>query len=150
VYSVCGPLNKQCNFQIRIVHNIPFYSNNTTAAAHTEAETAPTESFLVSAAIDFGTSYSGYAYSLKHDPTHIFTNKGWNADQLISYKTPTCVLLNPQKQFDSFGYEAESKYASLASNDKHRDWLLFRQFKMFLHNKTVILLSSYFPNVLCK
>jgi len=138
VYSACRPLKKQCNYQISFYYIITFYRNNNTAAAHTEAETAPTEAFLVCAAIDFGTAYSGYAYSLKHDPTHILTNKGWSADQLISYKTPTCVLLNPQKQFDSFGYEAETKYVRLSADHEHRDWLLFRQFKMFLHNKTVI------------
>ena len=104
---------------------------------HTEVEIAHTESFLVSAAIDFGTTYSGYAFSLRDYPEKIYTNKGWVADQLISFKTSTCVLLTAERQFHSFGYEAENKYACLAENNKHRDWLLFRRFKMILHNKAV-------------
>ena len=108
------------------------------------AEAATTETFLISAAIDFGTAYSGYAFSLKNDPSKIYMNKGWNADKLISFKTPTCVLLNPQKQFDSFGYEAENKYVDLAENENHKGWLLFRRFKMILHNKEVFWLRYFF------
>jgi len=104
--------------------------------------TALTSSALVSAAIDFGTTYSGYAYSLRDDPEKIYTNKGWVTDQLISFKTSTCVLLDPQKQFHAFGYDAENKYVELAENDKHQGWLLFRRFKMILHNKTVSQIHS--------
>ena len=107
------------------------------------AEAASTEAFMISAAIDFGTTYSGYAFSLKNEPSKIYTNKGWNTDNLISFKTPTCVLLNPQKQFDSFGYEAENKYVELAEDDKHEGWLLFRRFKMILHNNEVFWLRSF-------
>ena len=82
--------------------------------------TAPTESFLVSAAIDFGTTYSGYAFSWRDMPEKIYMNKGWITDQLISFKTSTCVLLDTQKQFHAFGYEAENKYVYLAENDKHQ------------------------------
>jgi len=100
--------------------------------------TGPAESFLVSAAIDFGTTYSGYAFSWRDMPEKIYMNKGWVADQLISFKTSTCVLLDPQIQFDSFGYEAENKYVELAENEQHQGWFLFCRFKMILHNKTVV------------
>jgi len=92
----------------------------------------------VSAAIGFGTTYSGYAFSYKIMPDRIYVNQGWVTDQLISFKTSTCVLLNPRKQFDSFGYEAENKYVELAEHEQHQGWLLFRRFKMILHNKTVL------------
>jgi len=107
------------------------------------AEAGPTESFLLSAAIDFGTTFSGYAYSFKSDPMKIQTNAGWNAgsEKLISYKTPTCVLLNPSKEFDSFGFEAENKYVDLADEKEHAGWLLFRRFKMILHNNEVLQLQ---------
>ena len=65
---------------------------------------------IVVAAIDFGTSFSGYAFSFKSwfekDPTHIVTNSIWVSGQtnLFSLKTPTCVLLKPDKLFHSFGY----------------------------------------------
>jgi len=103
------------------------------------AEAGLTDSFLLSAAIDFGTTFSGYAYSFKNSPMKIQTNAGWNAgtEKLISYKTPTCVLLNPSNEFDSFGFEAENKYVDLADQKELVGWLLFRRFKMILHNNEV-------------
>ncbi|XP_045161878.1 heat shock 70 kDa protein 12B-like [Mercenaria mercenaria] len=98
--------------------------------------TTLTDSHVLAVAFDFGTTYSGYAFSFLDDPLTIRTNQGWIAgsDQLISLKTPTCVLLNPKKEFDSFGFEAENKFASLAEDGQHHDWLLFRRFKMLLHS----------------
>ncbi|XP_052819947.1 heat shock 70 kDa protein 12B-like [Mya arenaria] len=56
------------------------------------------------------------------------------AARLVSLKTPTSVLLNPEGEFDKFGFEAEDKYATLAEDDEHHGWRLFRRFKMVLHN----------------
>jgi len=109
---------------------------------------AKAEAILLSAAIDFGTTFSGYAYSFKHAPLKIYTNSGWVAgtEKLISYKTPTCVLVNPSKEFDSFGFEAENKYVDLADEQNHYNWLLFRCFKMILHREEVTrsLLRTFF------
>ncbi|XP_053399962.1 heat shock 70 kDa protein 12A-like [Mercenaria mercenaria] len=93
-------------------------------------------SHLLVAAFDFGTTYSGYAFSFRDDPLKVQTNQGWNAgsEKLISLKTPTCVLLNDKGEFHAFGFEAENKYASLAEDDEHHGWMLFRRFKMLLHN----------------
>ncbi|XP_060578574.1 heat shock 70 kDa protein 12B-like [Ruditapes philippinarum] len=92
-------------------------------------------SALLVVAFDFGTTYSGYAFSLRDKPLNVQTNQGWIAgsDQLISLKTPTCVLLDPNGQFDSFGYEAENHFATLAEDNEHIGWRLFRRFKMILH-----------------
>lgn len=102
-------------------------------------------SSLLVAAFDFGTTYSGYAFSFRDDPNKIQTNQGWNAgsEKLISLKTSTCVLLTPDKQFDSFGFDAENKYSELAEENQHHGWMLFRRFKMFLHNNKVSTLSKY-------
>ncbi|XP_052799179.1 heat shock 70 kDa protein 12B-like [Mya arenaria] len=91
---------------------------------------------LLVAAFDFGTTFSGYAFSFRNDPTKIQTNLGWNAgsQKLISLKTPTCVLLNPHKEFVAFGFDAENKYSNLAEDNQHDGWMLFRRFKMLLHN----------------
>lgn len=93
---------------------------------------------LLVAAIDFGTTFSGYAFQtksdFKQDPIRIqgFTwTTGSNAG--LSMKTPTCVLFNPLKEFDSFGIEAEDKYTQLAEEDDHRNWYYFRRFKMQLY-----------------
>ncbi|WAR26500.1 HS12B-like protein [Mya arenaria] len=77
---------------------------------------------LLVAAIDFGTTYSGWSYSFKHefelDPTKAST-KRWHGDQLVSLKAPTCVLIEPDGEtFSAFGYDAETKYTRLAGAEK--------------------------------
>ncbi|KAH3808093.1 hypothetical protein DPMN_136443 [Dreissena polymorpha] len=92
---------------------------------------------LIVAAFDFGTTYSGYAFSFKDSPNDVITNKNWTAGsgKLISLKTPTSILLTQNGEFDSFGFDAEDKYSSLAADGKHHGWRLFRRFKMVLHNQ---------------
>ncbi|KAH3823189.1 hypothetical protein DPMN_124988 [Dreissena polymorpha] len=94
------------------------------------------------ASIDFGTTFSSWAYSFKHDfqqePTKI-TARTWNSGTNISQKAPTALLIKPDgKTLDKFGYEAESKYAELAAEGEHKSWYFFRRFKMQLFkNKAV-------------
>lgn len=95
-----------------------------------------TSSRLIVAAIDFGTTYSGYAYSFKSDWTKVFMNK-WEGGQLTSHKAPTTLLLNPDTTFNSFGYEAEKTYADIATDgdDDGRsctEYYFFHRFKMML------------------
>ncbi|KAL3879862.1 hypothetical protein ACJMK2_032141 [Sinanodonta woodiana] len=105
--------------------------------------TKPSKTMLV-AAIDIGTTYSGWAFSFKHeydtDPTKIVARQ-WYGGQMLSMKAPTTVLIKPDaKTFDSFGYEAETKYSELASvgNNEHKCWYYFSRFKMMLHEKMVL------------
>ena len=97
------------------------------------------------AAIDFGTTYSGYAFSWRHDylknPLKIQTNTAWNAGgrQLMSLKAPTCVLLNKQKELESFGYEAENRYTDIVIDGEQNDYYYFHRFKMNLHKNEVFL-----------
>ena len=99
--------------------------------------------YLMVAAIDFGTTYSGYAFStisnFKLDPLKIHANQAWNAGgrQLLSLKTPTCLLLDGRKQLLCFGYDAENVYAELVMDDKHHDHYYFSRFKMRLYNEKV-------------
>jgi hypothetical protein len=78
--------------------------------------TSLTEDYLFVAAIDFGTIYSGYAFSprgdFKKDPLKIVA---WNAgsQRRASLKTPTCLLLDDKEELVSFGYEAEHKYSDI-------------------------------------
>ncbi|XP_053388231.1 heat shock 70 kDa protein 12A-like [Mercenaria mercenaria] len=89
-------------------------------------------------AFDFGTTYSGYAFAFKHDPTKVVINPTWASSSVRLYKAPTCVLLTPDKNFHSFGFEAENKYAILVEEKASRGWLFFRNFKMLLHNKEML------------
>ncbi|CAC5405225.1 unnamed protein product [Mytilus coruscus] len=92
---------------------------------------------VVVVAIDFGTTYSGWAFSLlkkfKDDKLDIQTNNGWKSgDGLVTPKVPTCILYNENEEFNSFGYEAESRYAELIDDNRAGDWRYFSRFKMSL------------------
>jgi hypothetical protein len=101
----------------------------------------------VVAAIDIGTTYSGYAFSLKEDfnrdPMKVCAIPKWVAGSaaLVTHKTPTILLLNKDKTFKAFGYEAENEYGELAIDEEHKDYYYFKSFKMMLYNSLV--LSSY-------
>ncbi|VDI64214.1 Hypothetical predicted protein, partial [Mytilus galloprovincialis] len=91
--------------------------------------------FKLVAAIDFGTTFSGYAFSSKDDyksnPLLVYAMV-WPNEVYQSSKTSTTILLDADKKFHSFGFQAETDYANLAQDDKHRDWYYFRRFKMVL------------------
>ncbi|XP_071125378.1 heat shock 70 kDa protein 12A-like [Mytilus edulis] len=99
---------------------------------------------LMVAAIDFGTTYTGFGYSMrdtyKSEPLRIWT-KHWGSSgggpALVSEKTPTVLLLNPDKTFHSFGYDAEDKYSDLAQEDEHIGWYYFKHFKMTLYHEKI-------------
>ncbi|KAL3878914.1 hypothetical protein ACJMK2_031240 [Sinanodonta woodiana] len=93
---------------------------------------------LLVAAIDFGTTFSSWACSFRHDyekdPTKIRV-KEWNSGVGISSKAPTSVLIRPDGEtLEAFGYDAEDKYGRLAGKDEHKDWYYFIKFKMSLYN----------------
>lgn len=103
---------------------------------------------LMVAAIDFGTTYSGWAYSFDHDyktdPTKVYC-KNWCGGNQLSSKAPTTVLVNPNgRTLEAFGYEAENKYAELVDNGEYRTYFYFQHFKMLLYdnqnlNRTTVL-----------
>lgn len=103
--------------------------------------TASKKKALIVAAIDFGTTYSGYAYSFtdeyKKDPTKIHMNIKWHTGDYVSQKTKTSILFNSDGSFNSFGYEAEAKFSELTDDNEHRDYIFFEQFKMKLFKREV-------------
>ena len=91
-------------------------------------------------AIDFGTTYSGFAFSFNKDRGRdsIFMNMDWvNEQGSQTSKTPTCLLLKPDLSFDSFGYDAIEKYAGLEGDGGEKEYFFFKHFKMTLHNDQV-------------
>ncbi|XP_069131206.1 heat shock 70 kDa protein 12B-like [Argopecten irradians] len=111
-------------------------------AVHENSNMASSEHLLV-AAIDFGTTYSGYAFSslndYKRDPLKVSANS-WTAGSagLMSLKASTCVLFKPNGTFHSFGYEAEDKYSDLALDEEQDGWRYFRRFKMKLYENNCL------------
>ena len=106
-------------------------------------ERNPTEAdkYDVVVAIDFGTSFSGFAFSFNHrdGSEDIYMNRAWGSAQgYTTYKTPTCILLNPYKKFVKFGFEAAEKYAEL-EDAKDKSFYFFDRFKMMLHGSEVSL-----------
>lgn len=95
------------------------------------------DSYII--AIDFGTAYSGYAYSV--------TTKDKKADPIVKQwgkefgpetsKTPTCILFNEDEEFLKFGYEAQTVYANKRGEDA-KVHLFFDDFKMALYNTVSI------------
>ena len=108
---------------------------------------SPKSTYLAVVAIDFGTTYSGFAFSFSKDQGRdaIFMNMDWvNEQGAQTSKTPTCLLLKPDLSFDSFGYEAIEKYAGFEGEGEEKEYLFFKHFKMALHSDEVCLLDLFY------
>ncbi|RWS28321.1 heat shock 70 kDa protein 12A-like protein [Leptotrombidium deliense] len=93
------------------------------------------QTHFVVVAIDFGTTYSGYAFSFTRDPSNIHMMRKWDGGgnpDVHNHKTPTTLLLNPNGEFDSFGFAARENYHNLSPKEVKK-WLYFEKFKMNLH-----------------
>lgn len=94
---------------------------------------------LLVAAIDFGSTTAGYAFSFRHeyrkDPLDISTFLWTTGNHdIATSKAPCSVLLDLEKRFIAFGYEAEDKYEGILANNLQDDWYYFKGFKMLLYN----------------
>ncbi|XP_032424337.1 heat shock 70 kDa protein 12A-like [Xiphophorus hellerii] len=94
------------------------------------------ESYIIT--IDFGTTYSGYAFSLTSRDEEVNPHvKFWGEEiGLETPKTPTCILFDEHQQFVSFGYEAKQTYLKTSGKDG-RAMFFFDCFKMSLYSKKV-------------
>jgi hypothetical protein len=93
---------------------------------------------LLVAAIDFGSSGVGYAFSFvyqfKTNPIDVHTSI-WNKNNsAVTTKLPCVLLFDESKKFDCFGFDAEDKYEDLFNNDEHGKWYYFQGFKMQLYS----------------
>ncbi|XP_055103892.2 heat shock 70 kDa protein 12A isoform X1 [Symphalangus syndactylus] len=100
----------------------------------TDSNVSEQQSFLVVVAVDFGTTSSGYAYSFTKEPECIHVMRRWEGGDpgVSSQKTPTTILLTPERKFHSFGYAARDFYHDLDPNEA-KQWLYLEKFKMKLH-----------------
>ncbi|KAM5192919.1 heat shock 70 kDa protein 12B [Mantella aurantiaca] len=99
--------------------------------------------FFVVVAIDFGTTSSGYAFSFCKDPEAIHMMRKWEGGDpgVAHQKTPTSLLLTPDKTFHSFGYTARDFYHDL-DPEEARDWLYFEKFKMKIHSTSDLTMKT--------
>lgn len=99
--------------------------------------------FCMCVALEFGTTHSGYAFSMKdnfkQNPLNMFCNQHWKAGDawILSFKTPTCLLLDKEQQFVAFGFDAQIRYAELVMDEEQDDYYFFDRFTMSLHNNKV-------------
>ncbi|XP_032424290.1 heat shock 70 kDa protein 12A-like isoform X2 [Xiphophorus hellerii] len=105
--------------------------------------TQPTEAFLTMGgsyiiAIDFGTEYSGYAFSITSRGDEIDPRwKVWGEEVgLETPETPNCILFDKQEKFMSFGYVAKEDYSSKKGQEA-RDMFFFDCFKMALYDNEI-------------
>ena len=95
-------------------------------------------SYTTVVAIDFGTTYSGYAFCFNDGTgkSGVYMNRDWgDAHGGKTTKTPTTLLLAPNGEFKSFGYEADEMYTELKEDQKR--YYYFKHFKMELHKSQV-------------
>ncbi|KAL4009154.1 hypothetical protein ACER0C_003006 [Sarotherodon galilaeus] len=92
------------------------------------------DSFIIG--IDFGTAYSGYAFSLTTSGAEPdFYMKKWGKEfGLDTPKTPSCILFNEHEEFLKFGYEATKAYSKLRGENAKKHYFL-QNFKLALYNK---------------
>lgn len=103
-----------------------------------------TADFTYIAAIDFGTTFSGYAYSHRDEQDKVMMNNNWGAQTGQSLlKTPTAILFDGHGNFKAFGFEAEQQYSDLVENNEEKSWMYFHRFKMTLKNDVVGVRTSF-------
>ncbi|CAI5677989.1 unnamed protein product [Oreochromis niloticus] len=91
------------------------------------------DSYII--AIDFGTAYSGYAYTVapKEEQLDPILKKWGKEHGFETPKTPTCILLNEHEEFLSFGYDAKKIYINLRGEAAKAHYF-FENFKMDIYD----------------
>lgn len=106
--------------------------------------------YIMVASLNFGTTYSCYAFSFitdfKKDPMKIQLNRLWRAGSTttISLKTPSCLLLNRNMELVSFGNDAEHQYRKFVIDDEQDDYFYFQRFTSLVYDHKVFFRSDYF------
>ncbi|XP_038132879.1 heat shock 70 kDa protein 12A-like [Cyprinodon tularosa] len=92
------------------------------------------DAFII--AIDFGTAFSGYAFNIRpiEEESEPRLNQWGKEYGFDTPKTPTSILFNEDKEFLSFGFEAQMKYKDMSGEEAKKHYL-FEDFKMDLYSK---------------
>ncbi|XP_071125002.1 heat shock 70 kDa protein 12A-like [Mytilus edulis] len=103
---------------------------------------------LIVAAIDFGTTYSGYAYCKHADYTRNPVNPSiqcnpWIGGESLTSKAPTCVLFDTEEKLHSFGHEAIKNYYDNPDKLQLNKYFYFEYFKMMLYEQEDLTTETY-------
>lgn len=98
------------------------------------------QDYMVVAAIDIGTTFSGYAFAMiddiKKGVLKPYTpNWGGSGGMRVSNKTQTCVLLDKDEKLVYFGFDAENAYNELSENGEEEDYFYFRRFTTIIYDQ---------------
>ena len=79
-----------------------------------------------------------FVLSFTRDPGHVHIMRKWEGDDpgMSNQKTPTALLLSPQREFHSFGFTARDCFHDLGPAEAAK-WFYFDKFKMMLHHDKV-------------
>ena len=95
------------------------------------------DKYIMVAALDVGTSCSGYAFSYKTAKDDIKMNKNWQSSAgSQSYKMPTCILTEEGQQGDyiTFGSEAQSTYIQSLIGEDSRAYDMYHEITWYKGN----------------
>eukprot|EP00105_Crassostrea_gigas_P003583 XP_011416486.1 PREDICTED: uncharacterized protein LOC105320306 [Crassostrea gigas] len=133
------PFTKKGDKELSAVGRVHGHAHLTKSAQCPRDETLQEDEKIV-VAIDFGTTYSGFAYSRTKTPEVIVQK--WIPEagdkEGVSLKAPTSLLLDNKNSFVAFGFNAEQLYKEYAEDEKHESIRFFRNFKMKLLKKETL------------
>lgn len=98
------------------------------------------QDYMVVAAIDIGTTFSGYAFATRDEIKNGVLKAcipQWRPSKgmCVSNKTQTCVLLDKDEKFVDFGFDAENAYNELSENGEEEEYFYFRRFKTIIYDQ---------------
>ncbi|XP_078668932.1 heat shock 70 kDa protein 12A-like [Branchiostoma floridae x Branchiostoma belcheri] len=128
-----SPITSTPSHQDQVIHTLPEVIHK----ANNSNQTVSAGQYFVVVAIDFGTTFSGYAFSFLRNPDSIHVMRKWEGGDpgVTNQKVPTTLLLTPTGLFHSFGFAARDNYHDLEPGEAKR-WMYFERFKMVLHANT--------------
>ncbi|XP_048777505.2 heat shock 70 kDa protein 12A-like isoform X2 [Ostrea edulis] len=102
--------------------------------------------YPVIAAIDFGTTYSGYAFAMNSSDTKIQLPT-WAGSETMTNKAPTAVLFKPDKSFFKFGHDAITYMEDNPDGEDLDFFYFFHDFKMLLYRTENLSLNTKIQDV---
>ncbi|XP_061179604.1 heat shock 70 kDa protein 12A-like [Saccostrea echinata] len=103
------------------------------------------DNYSVVAAIDFGTTYSGYAYAMNSTELKIQIPL-WSGSDTMTNRAPTAVLFGPDRSFLKFGNEAIAYMQDNPNKEDLEKFYFFQDFKMLLYQTEDLSLQTNIPD----
>lgn len=102
-----------------------------------DGEMATVERLGIFVAIDFGTTFSGYAFAMGPQSNEIFVLGSKDKCSGKGCKVPTALLLDKHGELLAFGKDALETYFFLEDDEEIADHFFFDRFKMMLKDDSV-------------